>query len=226
MKKNLIAAIACIHLTGLAEAAPITLLDQAGARTTFKPGETLALSSGWLIRDYRPTWSDATQFAAMPFSLPTSSTLNEVELALTSLASWSGTYSVRVLEDSGGSPGMTTVWQADTLEAAPIFTLGSSYDFTSATGVAADLDANKTYWLFVGCQSNCELTWWADAANPVPGAIQHNNIFPYNLRWTVSQGSAAMFRLQGELSTVPEPAPVSLLAMGVGLLFALRRRAA
>lgn len=224
MYKRICLVIACIAFTAIAQAAPIVLLDQASSRTTFRPGETLALSSGWLIRDYRPTWSDATQFAAMPFSLPSSSKITEVELALTSLASWSGNYSVRILEDNAGTPGAASVWQADTLETAPIFAPGSSYDFTSASGTAADLDANTTYWLFVGCQSNCELTWWADTANPMPGAIQYNNTFPYNLRWTISQGNAAMFRLQGELNAVPEPAPIALVCVAAVIMCTCQRR--
>jgi PEP-CTERM motif len=224
MIKNAAAVYFILNLISSANAAPNVLFESAGDRQVFLPGESVALSSGWLIRDYRPTLRDATQFAAMPFALSTAGKVTGVELALTALASWSTNYSVSILPDSGGLPGSTAIWQGATLEAAPVYVPGSSYDLTAATGQPVDLLANTTYWLFVGCQGGCEVTWWADKANPTPGAIQYNSVFPYDLRWTVSEDSAAMFRIHGEVSAIPEPTSLALLCLGTALLAAQRRR--
>lgn len=224
MPKILPTFCAVIAFASVAHASPTVLFESASNRSTFTPGLSLSLSSGWLIRDYRPTWPDATQFAAMPFSLAMDSTLTGVELAITSLASWSGNYSVQILEDGGGIPAASSIWQANNLTVAPVFIPGGSYGFSNATGSSLNLSANITYWLFVGCQSNCELTWWADQNNPLLGAIQYNNVQPYNLRWTTSQSGAAMFRILGDANNIPEPTTLALLLLSGVLLFTTRRR--
>lgn len=48
-----------------------TLYESAGGMATFTTSYPNGYGrQGWLVRDYRPTWESATQFAAMPFTLP------------------------------------------------------------------------------------------------------------------------------------------------------------
>ena len=200
------------------------LYESSGGRKTFQPGASLALSSGWLIRDYRPTLPSATQFAAMPFTLTQDAIISGAELALTALADWSKVYKLQVLPDASGVPGFAPIWSASNLQSAPFFTPGQSYSFTSATGSEAELFANMQYWLYLACIANCELTWWADTSNTSPGAIQYNSVFPYDLRWTLSNSNAAMFRVTGQVSAVPEPTAATLLLAGLILGIFLKRR--
>jgi len=195
------------------------LFESASNRTEFSPSSSSATSSGWLVRDYRPTWRDATQFPAMPFSLPQDSSVTGAQLAITALAPWSANYSVQILPDEAGKPGAIPVWIATSLTPAPSFVANGTYSFSDVTGPMATLSASTHYWLTMSCFANCELAWWADTTNSGPGAIQNNSIFPYSLHWTISQDNAAMFRVLGTVSVVPESSTRFLLL--VGLLFGL-----
>lgn len=215
-------AASLLAVASASAAAATVLYESAGDRIDFTPGSTLALSFGWVVRDSRPTWPNATQFAAMPFSLSQDSSVKGVELALTSLADWSGRYGVQILTDSAGMPGTSPVWAAADLAAAPVYSPGATYALTSATGPAAELLASTQYWLYVTCAAACNLSWWADSANPAPGAIQYNSILPYDLRWTRSDDAAAMFRINGDMLKVPEPSTLLLTLGLVGYLVVWR----
>ena len=95
MKKQLSALALLLCWLTTANAAAL-LYDSSDGRTSFRPGSSLSLSFGWLVRDFRPTWADTVQLPAMPFVLSSAAELQSVDLALTALAFWSQDYRVRV----------------------------------------------------------------------------------------------------------------------------------
>jgi hypothetical protein len=65
---------------------------------------------------------------------------------------------------------------------------------------------------------------WADDTNPAPVAIEYNTVYPYTLRWTLSNMTSGMFRIIGNeayaaepasIETIPEPAPIFLIGAGL-----------
>ena len=148
MKKQLSALALLLCWLTTANAAAL-LYDSSDGRTSFRPGSSLSLSFGWLVRDFRPTWADTVQLPAMPFVLSSAAELQSVDLALTALAFWSQDYRVRVLQDQNGYPGVGTIWEADSRGAVPVFSAGSTYEMTHATGSAATLFADTLYRLQV-----------------------------------------------------------------------------
>ena len=76
----------------------------------------------------------------------------------------------------------------------------------------------------VTCQAPCEVTWWADQDNAVPGAVQRVVSNTGALGWTLSNESAAMFQLHGSQQSVPTPVPITLALIGLVVL-ALHRQA-
>ena len=78
--------------------------------------------------------------------------------------------------------------------------------------------------------SYCELSWWSNYSNPAPGAIESNTLYPFNLRWHLSEDHAALFRINGtvnettepqelpEYSVVPEPTTLFLFATGLAIM--------
>lgn len=209
MRKLKVVCTVLLGLLHVAKSDAAVLYDSAEGLSSFSP------KFGWSIRDY-PTWISSTQFAAMPFTLSQQSYVTGADLALTALAYWSGNYSVQILGDEGDIPSNTPLWTASSLESAPVYQpIQQTYSFTSVSGNAALLEANTKYWLYVACAAKCDLSWWDNTSNPKPGAIQYNSVYPYNLRWTISESNAAMFRVTGNVSAVPETASALLFASGL-----------
>jgi hypothetical protein len=207
-------------LLHLAKADASVLFAAADNQASF----SIEARSGWVIQDYRPTWRDATQFAAMPFMLSQQSYVTGVEMALTSPSGWSGNYSVEILDTASGLPDVSSVlWTALSKQSAPIQAGFRDYAITTATGDAALLEADTRYWLYLSCSAPCSLAWWSDSSNPAPGAIQYNSNYPYDLRWTISESNAAMFRVTGDVAPVPAPPTFILMLTGLGII-SLRKR--
>lgn len=209
------------------------LYEAAGGMSSFKTSyENGNGRLGWLVRDYRPGWKDATQFPAMPFMLSEQSEVTGFELALTALADWSRNYTVQILGDSSSLPDVSSLWTASSLDVAPVFDRFATYSFTDVSGNPILLEAETQYWLSISCVAPCELSWWLDASNPAPGATQANSLYPHNLRWYPIDMNSAMFRVIGNVVDVAEPAsvepipePAPILLIGLGLAFLVMRRA-
>jgi len=202
---------------------PLSAANAATLYDTTTGGTTFTKSIGWLIRDYRPTWQDATQYAAMSFSLDSDATVTGAVLALTSLAFWSDNYSLQILSDNGGLPGSTVIGEFSSLGVPHISQSLLTYSYTSVSGAEIALSGATDYWLYLFCQADCELTWWRDESNPANGANEVNSTYPYNLHWISSSNPAAMFRLTGTASAVPLPPAFVLLSSGVFSLILLGR---
>lgn len=204
----LLATLSSALASASASATSTALYEAAGNRAIFQP------SLGLNIKDYQPTWPNSATFAAMSFTLSQQSSVTGAELALTALADWSSNYSVQILGDIGGMPGPSPVWTASSQNPIPISQGLSSYSMTSVSGDAVLLEANTKYWLYVSCTANCQLAWWGDGVN-MAVATRDNSVTPY-LRWSVGEGTAAMFRITGSISTVPEANTWAMMLAGVG----------
>jgi hypothetical protein len=183
---------------------------------------------GWLVRDYRPDWNNATQFPAMPFTLSQAGSITGAELAFTSAF---GHVFVQIRQDQNGLPSSQSLWAGSISGYAPEFQAipFHSYTFTTFTGDPLLLEADTKYWLFVGCTADCYLAWWSNYSNPAPGAIESNTFYPYDLQWHLSEDHAALFRINGtfvntepqelpEHSGIPEPATFFLITTGLAIM--------
>lgn len=220
--RNLKLGFVLISLLYVAEASASVIYNNAGDLSSFSP------SSGWHVHDYQPTWQDAFQFAAMPFTLTQESSVTGAELALTALATWSRDYLVQILGDADGLPNSVPLWTASSLEDIPIQQpQHPPYSFTTVTGDAVLLEANTRYWLSLTCIAKCEMYWWWPThSNSPPGAVQHNTGYPGYVHWTlldITGVNSAMFRITGDAASISEPVPVFLLAFGL-VIFVVSRR--
>jgi hypothetical protein len=176
-------------------------------------------SFAWSIRQLGNT---QTQYAAMPFELNSDGVVTGAELALANPIFWYGGYNVKILEDNGGLPGTDVVFNATTLGAVPSGTYPLS--FTEVSGDAAYLKKDTKYWLFLSVDYGY-VSWVEGLDTPKSGATQYNSEYPYNLRWTLSDTNAGMFRILGNTTAVPEPSTWALLLLGLGLLAGVTKRA-
>jgi hypothetical protein len=196
------------------------LFEAAGGAAEFPTSQW-----GWSIQEFRPNWDSATQFAAMPFKLEQQSEVTGAQLAL---AGEGTNWSIQIRADDHGFPDSEPLWYVSPRDPIPYYLWQQpTHAFTTVSGEPVLFQADTTYWLYLGCAAKCQFTWWAGDSNPAPVAIEYNNVYPYNLRWALSNMSSGMFRIIGNplyaaespaVEPIPEPAPVFLIAAGMAAL--------
>lgn len=125
-----------------------------------------------------------------------------------------GNLLVKLLADSGTSPGAELL-TLGSLSSASVSTAGfASYSFTPAT--AFNLAANTTYWVEVLTTSPLDIEWsWSTDLTSLGVSGQAS----YSKELGVLPNSAAgPYQMAVSVTAVPEPASAALVLVGVALI--------
>jgi hypothetical protein len=227
MKNKILRSISLIALICFSiNASGEVLFSSSTFSGQFTPGQNIDLSTGWVINDYMPTWSSG-QYAAMQFSISKSGVVDSVQLAITALADWSKKYSIQIVDDENGQPGVNVIWSATSTTDVPIYIDGAkglSYSITTASGPAAEVRNNTNYWLYANCVAPCNLTWWADQRTQNLSAVKYINSNPAASYWSAWTTASAIYSINGAIIPVPEPKTWLLSAVALILIGAKKRR--